>query len=166
MSERQWKYIDGPVVHALTTYHGDHAVFALWCTGERVSRASYVEQGTTCLACIATPEPVLIEKALGTNPCAEVPLPAQDTASLAWFAYRDSKDGLVHDVRRCSLTNDIHVSRCRPNDPMHPPQPVDNMLTCLWCLALRNRDPEIIVVEEPGLAIINTHALQKLKFNF
>jgi hypothetical protein len=163
MSERQWKYIDGPVVHELTTYQGDHAIFALWCTGERIQKASYVEAGTTCLACAAASEPVIKMEGFTpftTNPCVEVPI------SLDWFQYLDSKDGLVHDVRRYALTNDMHVSRCHPNDPMYPPKLVDEPLTCLWCVALRNSDPEFFTHQEEGRAVFNASALQKIKFNF
>ena len=59
MSERQWKYIDGPVVHELTTYQGCHAVFTLWCTGQRITRATYTDKKTTCLGCIAETSPMM-----------------------------------------------------------------------------------------------------------
>ena len=59
MSECQWKYIDGPIVHDLTTYLGSHAVFALWCTGQRITRASYTDHATTCLDCIAETCPMV-----------------------------------------------------------------------------------------------------------
>lgn len=83
--------------------------------------------------------------------------------SLDWFQYLDSMDGLVHDVRRYATTSETHVSRCRQRDPMYPPEPVEDPVTCLLCIALRG---EVSVTWEPGIAVFNTRALKKITFNY
>lgn len=60
MIQPTWKYIEGPVIHAVVTYTGDRSVFTLECTGERVSRVSYNTADLTCLGCLALARPSFI----------------------------------------------------------------------------------------------------------